>query len=588
MHNQQRCRRRSIFLSFSLLIVILEWFGVSRGIFALRTPIIRALSVARGVARSAAAGATDGSSTAAGVDALARDGAAAFVRETIVPPFFVAPLKRDTILNVELFHDTFLVNDSLVFIGREPYQLLRNASRLEIRFPGSQQGLRAGALPPPAGVQSVTSVEERRGDEPHFVWRHSAAWLAGVEGDVAVELRYSDSDAGAVFEETWRLSQRFSAVRAAGARARPRIAMCAMLSERELHLVRPWTAYWLLHGIDAFNFYVVSSAWTAGVEGAMNTAEHDALMEMTGDALRDAASVATVRAPFFAHKSGRIQAFGQRVLGDVAGLPVDVSVTEWNVRNFMGDRLYQLNPHFMMLTSCYQRHRLENELIAFFDLDEYPIVVGAPNVSFAAFFAPLAATTWLTALSISFWGHLNWTAALPSSETALTTDAIPQLDLAHFTAPIVQEARDAGSREKYVVNTREARRRNVQIVNNHGVYAHNWNEQRGVPPKPGAPACSDHHVVENKCAPEHAYNFRLPVDVIYHVHLENLKGAPRWPLKDPQVVTRGVADHIVGLLAPCDEGGSAIVRTSVCESAAALRLRESVRGALDARSSLQT
>ena len=458
------CKRRFIFLSVSLFIILLESLGVSRGFSFLHAPALRALSFTRVFARAAAAG---------GRSAAPRRRSAAvheFVRESIVPRAFVAPLKRDTVLNVELFHDAFLVNDSLVFIGREPYLLFRNASRLELRFPSAQPGLRTHAMRPPAAPQNVTSLEARRGDEPHFVWRYTSAWLAGVEGDVVFELSYSDDDASAVFSDSWRLPQRFSAAREAGARAQPRIAMCAMLSERELHLVRPWTAYWLLHGIDAFNFYVISSAWLSGTSGALSSAEHDELMKMTDDALRDPASVAAVRAPFVVERSALVKSVREDVLNAVAGLPVDVSVTEWNVRTFMGDRLYQLNPHFMMLTSCYQRHRLENELIAFFDLDEFPVVVGAPNTSFAAVFAPLASTTWLTALSISFWGHLNLTAAFPPSEhlAAGTESALP-FRLSHFLADVEQEERDSGGREKYVVNTREARRRGVEIVNNHGV-----------------------------------------------------------------------------------------------------------------------
>jgi hypothetical protein len=51
-------------------------------------------------------------------------------------------------------------------------------------------------------------------------------------------------------------------------------------------------------------------------------------------------------------------------------------------------------------------------------------------------------------------------------------------------APLTREAGDAGGREKYVVNTREALARGVELVNNHGIYAHNWHEMvRVVPPR---------------------------------------------------------------------------------------------------------
>lgn len=58
------------------------------------------------------------------------------------------------------------------------------------------------------------------------------------------------------------------------------------------------------------------------------------------------------------------------------------------------------------------------------------------------------------------------------------------------------------------------------------------------------------------------------------MHLENLKGAPRWSLKDPRVTTRGVARHIEALLAPCRTGVDA--RASFCESAAMLEIMRDV------------
>jgi hypothetical protein len=69
---------------------------------------------------------------------------------------------------------------------------------------------------------------------------------------------------------------------------------------------------------------------------------------------------------------------------------------------------------------------------------------------------------------------------------------------------------------------------------------------------------------------------------LYHVHLENLKGAPRWPLKDPRVTTRGVARHIEALLAPCRTGVGA--RAAICENPAMLEIMRDVDAATAASS----
>jgi hypothetical protein len=254
------------------------------------------------------------------------------------------------------------------------------------------------------------------------------------------------------------------------------------------------------------------------------------------------------------------------------GLPADVTATEWPVSNS------ESNPHFMVLSSCYQRNRLSADVIAFFDPDEWPVIPGAPAATLGSLFAPLVPARWLAVVTASVWAHVP-AATLPVHGPRFNPARPYALaPLAAFAAaPLISEGRDSGGREKFLVNTREARAAGVEIVNNHGIYAHSHDARAGFPPAP------------NDAQTERALVYRLPHERVYHAHINNLKGKARWPLKGDTVSDPGVADHIRALLEqPCRAHDPRICTSGAMTVARrALRDADAARNALDPTNPIQ-
>jgi hypothetical protein len=474
--------------------------------------------------------------------------APSFARRTAVAHRFAAPAKLSCpgcmLMEIELFYDVFLVNDSLVFVGREVgsptdgLYIERSVGALSLHFPATQPGLRAGSAAPPTEPQRITHFEGRRDEGEVFAWRYTAPWLAGVEGDVAVEVRYADVTDAPPHIALLHLPQ----LHAAGAAAsrRPRFAVCTMLSEHEAHLARAWTAYYFLHGFSTFHFYVIPNPKGGGTD------EVKAVRDAWDAAGRNQTALAAVRAPFAAAAGEYLASLSGELLRALEGLPVDVAITPWRMSNA------DSNPHFMVLTSCYQRHRVDADVIAFYDIDEFPVVPGSPSTSLRALLAPLVPSRWLAMITSSVWAHLP-ARALPLEGAPRFHESrpYPRMPLAAFAAaPLISEGRDSGGREKYVVNTREARAAGVEIVNNHGIYAHEHGAVHGVPPAP------------SKTQTERALVYRLPLSRAYHAHVNNLKGPARWPLKGDTVSDAGVADHVHALSLACRSNRAARSCTS--------------------------
>jgi hypothetical protein len=465
-------------------------------------------------------------------------GAPSFARRTAVAHRFAAPAKLPCpgcmLMEIELFYDAFLANDSLVFVGREVgspedgLYIERSVGALSLHFPASQPGIRTGSsAAPPAGPQHITHSEGRRDEGEVFVWRYAAPWLADVEGDVIVELRYVDVADAPPHKTVLHLPQ----LHIAGAAAphRPRFAVCTMLSEHEVHLSRAWTAYYILHGFSAFHFYIIPDPKGGGTD------EVKAVRDAWGAAARNQTALSAVRAPYAAAAGRYLTGLSNELIRALEGLPVDVAITPWRMSNA------DSNPHFMVLSSCYQRNRLDADVIAFYDIDELPVVTGSPSTTLHELLAPFVPSRWLAAVTLSVWAHLP-TEALPPAGAPRFHEArpYPRTPLAAFAAaPLISEGHDSGGREKYVVNTREARAMGVEIVNNHGIYAHENGAVHGLPPMP------------SDAQSERALVYRLPYSRAYHAHVNNLKGPARWPLKGATVPDTGVADHVRALLLAC-------------------------------------